>query len=317
MDRRTERPDGSGGGSPTVVTSRATADDLIGDEQDAQPSGTVAPPRRSPQKPTAAKSAPATPGSPDDAASDGTPSAGPVGNGAPAAGNGIDGAKDASANGGKDAGSNGNPAARDAAFPAAADATIADGVPALPADSIGAARGTKPKGHDPDRETPASKAGEQSGVDDPPAYSFGPPPSAPARPATAAADPAESAVKPSGDDVSVSRAFAHCAFAHCAFAHCAFAHCASGRGTFGYRAFEPGTFWCCACGTPVVERPDGAGRTAVRLRGRVRVGDARPAAQLAVVPGADVPAVGHDGEGPRRAHGRLLRQPRSDQPELG
>jgi hypothetical protein len=198
LDRRTDRPDGSGGGSPTVVTSRATADDLIGDEQDAQPSGIMAPPRRSSQKPPAAKSAPAKSGSPDDAVSDGTPGAGPVGNGAPAAGNGIDGAKDASANGSKDAGPNSSPAARDAAFPAAADATIADGVPALPADSIGAARGTKSKG--PDRETPASKAGEQSGVDDSPAYSFGPPPTAPARPA--AADRAESAVKPFGDDAS-------------------------------------------------------------------------------------------------------------------
>ena len=124
-----------------------------------------------------------------------------MGNGAPATGNGIDGAKDASANGSKDARPNGSPAARDAASPAAADATIAAGVPAMPADSIGAARGTKPKGPDPDRETPASKAGEQSGVDDSPAYSFGPLPTASARPA--AADRArESAVKPFGDDAS-------------------------------------------------------------------------------------------------------------------
>jgi hypothetical protein len=204
LDRRTDRPDGSGGGSPTVVTSRATGDDLVGDEQDAQPSGIMAPPRRSSQKPTAAKSAPAKSGSPDDAVSDGTPGAGPVGDGAPAGGNGIDGAKDASVNGGKDARPNGSPAAMDAAFPAVADATPGGGVPALPADSIGAVRGTKPKGHDPDRETPASKAGEQSRVDDSPAYSFGPPPAAPARPARAAADPAESAVKPSGDDGSPS-----------------------------------------------------------------------------------------------------------------
>ena len=140
---------------------------------------------------------------PDDAVSDGTPVAGPVANGAPAGGNGIDGTKDASANGGKDAVPNGNPAAtaKDAAFPAAADATIADGVPALPADTIGTAR-TRTKGPDPDRETSASKAGEQAPVDDSPAFSFGPPPSASARPAAAAADPAESAVKPSGDDAS-------------------------------------------------------------------------------------------------------------------
>ena len=197
MDRRTDRPDGSGGGSPTVVTSRATGDDLIGNEQDTQPSGIMAPPRRSPQRPTAAKSAPARSGPPDDAASDGTPDAGPAANGAPAAGNGIDGAKDASANGGKDAGPNGSPATvKDAAFPGAADATIADGVPALPADSIGAARGINPKGNDPDRETTASKAGEQSPVADPPAFSF--------EPAPATADPAGSAGKPLEDDASPS-----------------------------------------------------------------------------------------------------------------
>jgi len=82
---------------------------LIGDEQDALTSDIMAPPRRSPQQPTAAKSAPAKSGPADDAVSEGTPDARPVANGAPAAGNGIDGAKDA-------------------AFPAA---TIADGVPAL------------------------------------------------------------------------------------------------------------------------------------------------------------------------------------------
>jgi hypothetical protein len=195
LDRRTERPDGSGGGSPTVVTSRATGDDLIGDEQDAQPSGIMAPPRRSPQGPTAAKSAPAKAAPPDDV-SDGTPGAGLSASGAPAAGNGIDGTKDASANGSPAA------TAKDAALPGAADATIADGVPALPADTIGAARGTKPKGHDrnreiPNRETPSSKAGPQNPVDDSPAFSFGPPPSAPAT-----ADPAVFAVNPSGDDTS-------------------------------------------------------------------------------------------------------------------
>ena len=47
----------------------------------------------------------------------------------------------------------------------------------------------------------------------------------------------------------------------------------------------------------------GVGRPAVRFRGRVRVGDARPAGRLAVVPGADVPAVRHVGEGFGRAHG--------------
>jgi hypothetical protein len=177
------------------VTSRATGDDLIGDEQDEQPSDIMAPPRRSPQKPTAAKSAPAKAVPPDDAASDATPGAGRSANGGPAAGNGT---KDASAKGGKDALPNGSAApAKDAARPAVADATIADGVPALPADTIGASRGTKAKGPDPDRETPASKASEPSPVDDSPAFSLGAPPFAP----VPVADPAESAAKPPVDDV--------------------------------------------------------------------------------------------------------------------
>jgi hypothetical protein len=191
LDRRTDRPDGSGGGSPTVVTSRATGDDLIGDEQDEQPSGIMTPPRRPPQKPAAAKSAPGKAAPLDDAASDSTAGAGHSANGTPAAGNGIDG--------GKDALPDGSPAAtaKDAARPAVADATIADGVPALPADTIGASRSTKTKGPDRDRETPASKASEPSPVDDSPAFSFGAPPFAP----VPVADPAESAAKPPVDDV--------------------------------------------------------------------------------------------------------------------
>ena len=174
----------------------------MGDEQDAQPNGIMAPPRRSSsQKPATAKPAPAKAVPPDDAASDGTPSAGHSANGAPAAGNGIDGTKDASANGGKDALSNGSPAtAKDAARPAAVDATIADGVPALPADTIGVSRGTKAKGSDSERQTSASKASEQSGVDESPAFSFGAPPFAPAK----AADRAESAAKPAGHDQSAT-----------------------------------------------------------------------------------------------------------------
>ena len=169
MDRRTDRPDGSGGGSPTVVTSRATGDDLIGDEQDARPSGIVAPPRRSPQNPAAANLGPAKSATPDGAASDGTPDAGLSANGAPAAENGIDRTKNASANGGKDAlvVANGSPAVKDTARPVA-DATIVDGVPALPSDSIRASRGATPSEADPDQGTAASKAAEQFlGADSP------------------------------------------------------------------------------------------------------------------------------------------------------
>ena len=202
MDRRTDRTDGSGGGSPTVVTSRATGDDLIGDEQDALTNDIMAPPRRSPQQPTAARSAPAKAIPPADAVSDGTPAAGLSANGALAAGNGIEGtsARDVSANGGKDALPNGSLAATATDTVGPADATIADGVPALPADTIGALRSSRPKGPDADRESSASKVAEQPPADDSPAFSFSPPLSAPAWPP--AADPAESGTKPSGADTS-------------------------------------------------------------------------------------------------------------------
>jgi Transmembrane domain of unknown function (DUF3566) len=183
-------------------------DDLLGDDQDTRASDIIAPPRRPASAPTAAKSAPAKKAPADDALSDGTTGGGLSANGAPASGNGIDGTGDASANGGKDASANRGPAvatAKDTARASDVDATIADGVPALPADTIGSSRGTRPKGSDPDRGTPGGKAGDQSGVDDSPAYGFGPLPSAPAQSAPAgrtAAYPAESAAKPSVDETS-------------------------------------------------------------------------------------------------------------------
>jgi hypothetical protein len=168
LDRGTDRPDGSGGGTPTVVTSRATADDLTGDERETRPSGVMAPPRQPSPKPTAARSASADAESQDDAVSGGTAGSGVPVNGASASG------KDSSANRG----------------PAAVDDTIVDGVPALPADTIGSARGTRSKGSDPGEEP------TQSAADDSPVASFGPRPSAPA-----AADwTAAGAAKPSGGD---------------------------------------------------------------------------------------------------------------------
>ncbi len=194
MDRRTDRPDGSGGGSPTVVTTRATGDDLTGNEQDARASDVIAPPRRSPQatKPAPAKSSTPDGAVPDGAASDGTPGAGHPANGAPTAGNGIDRTKDASANGAVPNGSS----------------AVKDGAPALPADSIRASRSTKPPGPDPETETAASKAAEQSPDDDAPTASFGVPSSFsfPSGSAGSAADgdPAELAAKPSRADASPS-----------------------------------------------------------------------------------------------------------------
>src|SRR5260370_42211062 len=67
LDRRTDRPDGSGGGSPTVVASRALGDDLMDGDQDMQPIDIMAPPRKPAARPAPAKTAP-----PDDAVSDGT-----------------------------------------------------------------------------------------------------------------------------------------------------------------------------------------------------------------------------------------------------
>ena len=170
MDRRTDRSDGPGGASPTVVSSRSNGDDLIGvDDQDSRPSDVVAPPRRPTSTPSAAKSAPGQAAPPDDAVSEGTAGGGLSANGAPANGNGIDGTRDASANGGKDASAKGSPvaAAKDTAFVAALDDTVADGVPALPADTVGSAHGIQP-----------------------------------APPGWTVADPAESAAKPSWDDAS-------------------------------------------------------------------------------------------------------------------
>ena len=202
MDRRTDRSDGSGGASPAVVTSRSADDDLIGDDQDTRSSDVIAPPRQSASTPTAAKSASARTAPADDAASDGTAGGGVSVNGAPASGNGIGETRDASANGGQDASANGSPAVatpKDAARASTVDATLADDVPALPADSIGSSRSTRPKGPDPDRETPDSQASEPSPFDDSPAFSFEPS----ARTAQAT-DPAESAAKPSDDDASSS-----------------------------------------------------------------------------------------------------------------
>ena len=144
MDRRTERSDGSGGGTPTAVTSWATDDDLI-DDEDTRPSGVMAPPRQPSRKPASAKSdaakldadkpASADAASPGDAASGGTAGG------------------DVSANGGS---------ARDTARLAAVDDTVVDGVPALPADTIGSSRGTWPKESGPDQETPEGAGGDSS-----------------------------------------------------------------------------------------------------------------------------------------------------------
>src|SRR5260370_37433329 len=116
LDRRTDRPDGSGGGSPTVVASRALGDDLMDGDQDMQPSDIMAPPRKPAARPAPAKTAP-----PDDAVSERTAGDGPQANGAPASGKGTE-----------ETSSNGASANRS---PAAAYATLVVGGPPPPADT--------------------------------------------------------------------------------------------------------------------------------------------------------------------------------------
>ena len=150
-----------------MVTSRATDDNLI-DDQDPQSSDIMASPRQpadqapgraTPAKPGSAKSASARTGSPDDAASDGTAGGGVLPNGA-----------------------------------SAADATVVDGIPALPADTIGSSRSSRPKEPDADRAA-GSKAADQPAAGDSHLPRFGQPPADD----PTIAYPGESAVKPAGD----------------------------------------------------------------------------------------------------------------------
>jgi Transmembrane domain of unknown function (DUF3566) len=64
LDRRTNRPQGSGGASPTIVTSRVGGDDDLddGNGQETQPAGIMAAaPRRTPKKAAQADPVPAAP----------------------------------------------------------------------------------------------------------------------------------------------------------------------------------------------------------------------------------------------------------------
>jgi len=146
-----------------VVTSRASDDNLI-DDQDSRTSDFMAPPRQARSK----QPGQPAPAASDDAASDGTAGGGVSPNGTPAAGR-----EEASAYG----------TVTDKARPAADD-TIVDGVPALPADTIGSPRAARSKG--PDAEDPAGEK-DQPPEDHSPAQSsalsFAAPPSAQPKPA--------------------------------------------------------------------------------------------------------------------------------------
>jgi Transmembrane domain of unknown function (DUF3566) len=175
LDRGTDRPDGSGGGTPTVVTSRATDDDLIGDEQETRPNGVMTPPRLPSSRPATAGSASAD-AEPDDAMPDGPAGGGVSANGASAS------RKDSSANGG----------------PAAVDDTIVDGVPALPADTIGSVP-AKPSGDDRASAAPSSAA-------PPGVRSSGPGPSGPGPSGLGSSAPASSGTVPPVRSSAVSPA---------------------------------------------------------------------------------------------------------------
>jgi hypothetical protein len=173
-----------------VVTSRASDDNLI-DDQDSRTSDFMAPPRQARSK-QPGQSAPAAS---DDAASDGTAGGGVSPNGTPAAGR-----EEASAYG----------TVTDKVRPAAADDTIVDGVPALPADSIGSPRAARSKG--PDAEDPAGEK-DQPPEDHSPAQSsalsFATPPSAQPKPAFEDPNIAYSptpAVTPGSDSLATSGA---------------------------------------------------------------------------------------------------------------
>ena len=128
-----------------MVTSRATDDNLI-DDQDPRTSDIMAPPRQPARQPTPTMAAPPKTAPPDDTVTDGTAAGGVSPNGASAGGK-----DDAPVNGGPTA------ATKDRARPGD---TAVDGIPALPADTIGpppsapavaypAESAAKPAGDDP------------------------------------------------------------------------------------------------------------------------------------------------------------------------
>jgi len=156
-----------------VVTSRASDDNLI-DDQDSRTSDFMAPPRQARSK----QPGQPAPAASDDAASDGTAGGGVSPNGTPAR--------------------------------PAADDTIVDGVPALPADTIGSPRAARSKG--PDAEDPAGEKDQPPEDHSPaqsPALSFAAPPSAQPKPAFEDPNIAYSptpAVTPGSDSLATSGA---------------------------------------------------------------------------------------------------------------
>ena len=221
-----------------MVTSRATDDNLTGD-QEPRTSDIMA----SPRQPLGQSLGKPTPAKSDTANSAPAKTATPddaVSDGM--AGGGVS-PNGASAGGKEDALANGGPAA--------AGATVVDGIPALPADTIGSSRSSQPKEPDADQGA-GSTAANQSPVGDSPVLSFARPPAAPRVEDQTIAYPAESSVKPAGENPAGPMS------------------AGTGGRSWAGRSWA---IWSRPSGQPLR-----AGRTAVGLPGRVRLGDARPAA---------------------------------------
>jgi hypothetical protein len=174
LDRRTNGPEGSGGASPTIVTSRA-GDDVDNDEE-TQASGIMAaPPRRTPRKPAAGTApVPTAPANGDvsDRKANGTVAASDTPASDTPASDQTTGTP--SAVGPTEA------SGQDGAHGAEADATLADlpTMPALPADLVGQASSASSGFSPPVTETPTvSPAAFAWEMPDPPPSS----PSSPAR----------------------------------------------------------------------------------------------------------------------------------------
>ena len=165
MDRRTNGPEGSGGASPTIVTSRA-GDDVENDEETLAAGNTPAPARRTPARP-AAGTAPVTTAPANGDISDRSANGAVAASDTPASGTDQTTGSPSAAGPAQASGQDGTRGTE-------ADVTLAD-VPALPADQIGpASSGSSPPGHQTPTVSPAAFAWE---MPDPPPSS----PSSPAR----------------------------------------------------------------------------------------------------------------------------------------
>ena len=186
MDRRTNRPEGSGVASPTVVTSRPNGEDLdVEDDPETRPSDIVTPPRKATSG--SGRSASGTTPVPNGNGSDHTPHGALAASDTPVQEPGTDGLAD-----GASPGEQPETAQPEKGYGAGADATIADGVPALPADNLRPSRGSRAKDSSPDPGT------SQSLADDSPTFSFDRPEAAPVSPGTddrTASPPAESSAE--------------------------------------------------------------------------------------------------------------------------